>query len=337
MKHYTLMLIGDERSPVRRFQISGSRIKQFAWIVAIVVLVLALGSWDYLRMRVDNRELDGLRVKTAEQTTEMEGVRAAITKMEREMHAVRELERKVRIIANLPGAAAVGGAEVTELAPAVEPGDAVESEPALPAGVPLDIGVIEGSAQPDQRSSLRGSLPTDPSLTSEKAQIMRQLEGEAQDITISAEIQSVNLEDLLSQLENKRNRLVSTPSIWPARGWLTSRFGPRVSPFTNRRQMHAGIDIAAANGTDVISPAHGKVVFAGRKGPLGNAVVVDHGFGVRTLYGHNSELFVEKGANVDRGQVIAAVGSSGRSTGPHLHYVVEVDGKARNPLDYIFD
>ena len=89
--------------------------------------------------------------------------------------------------------------------------------------------------------------------------------------------------------------------------------------------------------TDVISPAHGTVVFAGRKGPLGNAVVVDHGFGVRTLYGHNSEIFVEKGAKVDRGQILAAVGSSGRSTGPHLHYVVEVDGKARNPLDYIFD
>jgi murein DD-endopeptidase MepM/ murein hydrolase activator NlpD len=87
----------------------------------------------------------------------------------------------------------------------------------------------------------------------------------------------------------------------------------------------------------VIATARGKVRFAGRKGPLGQTVILDHGNGIRTHYGHNSELLVKRGEAVERGQVIASLGNSGRSTGPHLHYTIEVKGKAVNPLDYIFD
>jgi murein DD-endopeptidase MepM/ murein hydrolase activator NlpD len=152
-----------------------------------------------------------------------------------------------------------------------------------------------------------------------------------------AEVRAGSLEVLLGQLDDKRERLVSMPSIWPSKGWLTSRFGPRVSPFTGRRQKHNGIDIAAADGTPIYAPARGRVIFAGRKGPLGNALVLDHGFGVKTVYGHTKEILVATGDTVERGDKVAAIGSSGRSTGPHLHYVVEVKGKPRNPLDYIFD
>ena len=101
--------------------------------------------------------------------------------------------------------------------------------------------------------------------------------------------------------------------------------------------MHAGLDIAATSGTPVVAPARGRATFVGNKGPLGRALVIDHGFGVKTMYGHTSEIFVKAGATVERGQKIAAIGSTGRSTGPHLHYVVEVNGIPRNPLDYIFD
>ena len=146
-----------------------------------------------------------------------------------------------------------------------------------------------------------------------------------------------SLDVLLKQLADKRQRLISMPSIWPAKGWLTSRYGARVSPFTGKRQMHAGIDIAAASGTSIYAPARGRVTFSGRKGPLGNTVVLDHGFGVKTVYGHTKEIHVSTGETVERGQEIAAIGSTGRSTGPHLHYVVEVDGKTADPLNYIFD
>jgi murein DD-endopeptidase MepM/ murein hydrolase activator NlpD len=118
---------------------------------------------------------------------------------------------------------------------------------------------------------------------------------------------------------------------------MTSRFGNRISPFTGARQFHSGIDIAGRRGTDVVAPARGRVVAAGNRGPLGRSVTLDHGYGVRTVYGHNDELHVKRGQEVERGQVIASLGSTGRSTGPHLHYTVEVKGKAVNPLDYIFD
>ena len=87
----------------------------------------------------------------------------------------------------------------------------------------------------------------------------------------------------------------------------------------------------------MIASARGRIKFAGKRGPLGNTVIIDHGYGVRTHYGHTDEVLVKRGQPVDRGQVIAALGSSGRSTGPHLHYSVEVNGKAVNPLNYIFD
>jgi murein DD-endopeptidase MepM/ murein hydrolase activator NlpD len=149
--------------------------------------------------------------------------------------------------------------------------------------------------------------------------------------------QKISMEKLANQLESKRDHLASMPAIWPTEGWLTSRFGSRISPFTNRKQFHAGIDIAGQRGTDVIAPARGKVVFSGARGPLGKSVIIDHGYGIRTHYGHTDDLFVDRGEEVERGQRIAALGNSGRSTGPHLHYVVEVSGKAVNPLDYIFD
>jgi murein DD-endopeptidase MepM/ murein hydrolase activator NlpD len=152
-----------------------------------------------------------------------------------------------------------------------------------------------------------------------------------------AEQRQLSLVELVGQLEDKHQKLASSPAVWPTKGWLTSRFGTRISPFTGRRQFHAGIDVAGERGTPVLATADGKVVFAGSKGPLGRAVIVDHGHAIRTHYGHNDELFVKRGDKVERGQKIASLGSTGRSTGPHLHYTVEVRGKAVNPLDYIFD
>jgi murein DD-endopeptidase MepM/ murein hydrolase activator NlpD len=159
----------------------------------------------------------------------------------------------------------------------------------------------------------------------------------AETLGVVAEGQSASLADLVTALEGKHEFLASSPSIWPARGWLTSRYGYRVSPFTGKPQFHAGLDIAGAAGTPVIAPARGRVVFVGKRGPLGNSIVIDHGHGVRTQYGHNDDLRVKLGQRVERGDVIATLGSSGRSTGPHLHYVVEVHGKTKDPLDFIFD
>jgi murein DD-endopeptidase MepM/ murein hydrolase activator NlpD len=101
--------------------------------------------------------------------------------------------------------------------------------------------------------------------------------------------------------------------------------------------MHEGIDIAGDFGTPIAAPARASVVFAGAKGPLGNTVILEHGNGVRTTYGHLRETLVRGGDRIERGQVIATIGSSGRSTGPHLHYAIEVHGRLVNPLDYVIE
>jgi murein DD-endopeptidase MepM/ murein hydrolase activator NlpD len=343
MKHYTLMLVGDETSPIRRIQLSDVTLKKMACGLGFAALIFLVGTWDYYRTKTDNAELAELRVQSVEHTAEMDRVRTALDEMTNKMAVVRELERKVRIIANLPGSSAVGGAEITELVPdGSVSNDAQDENLRLPVGVPVStdrVGdeAIHGVLQEGVVPTRAGGTVDGYGLKTQKARAMRQLEELAKAISVGAEIQTGSLEELMIQLGDKHSRLTSMPSVWPTRGWLTSRFGPRISPFTGRRQHHAGIDIAAASGADIIAPAMGRVVFVGRKGPLGKSLELDHGFGVRTMYGHAKDIHVKIGDEVARGDRIASVGSSGRSTGPHVHYVVKVNGKSRNPLDYIFD
>jgi len=153
----------------------------------------------------------------------------------------------------------------------------------------------------------------------------------------ASEARERSLAELVEALRGKTDQLASTPSVWPAKGWVTSAFGRRISPFTGKPQAHRGLDIAAERGTQIVAPARGRVVFVGRRGPLGKAVEIDHGFGIKTYYGHCDAIHVQKGQRVERGQWIAAMGSTGRSTGPHLHYGVEVEGKLVDPRKYILD
>jgi len=125
------------------------------------------------------------------------------------------------------------------------------------------------------------------------------------------------------------------PALWPTRGWLTSEFGVRVDPVTAEKAMHRGVDIATAPGAPVIAPSDGVVLFAGVDGAYGKVLVLDHGYGVRTRYGHLSEIAVAQGQAVKRGAAIAMVGNTGRSTGPHLHYEVQVDGIAEDPSRFL--
>ncbi len=139
-------------------------------------------------------------------------------------------------------------------------------------------------------------------------------------------------------LSRKKNIYDSTPNVKPVRsGWYTSPFGMRTDPFTGVQTMHSGLDIAAAPGTPIYSPADGVVSYVGFESGYGNLVTIDHGYGVKTRYAHNSEVFVKFGQKIERGQKIAAVGNTGRSSGYHLHYEVRVNGLAVNPKNYIFD
>lgn len=145
------------------------------------------------------------------------------------------------------------------------------------------------------------------------------------------------LGEIEERLEERSRWIAATPAIAPARGILTSGYGTRRDPLTGSRAFHQGIDIAAAPGQAVRATADGLVVRAGNLGGLGRAVVIAHGFGTTTRYGHLARLAVKPGEEVRRGDVIGYVGNTGRSTGYHLHYEVHVDGRPVNPASYLLE
>lgn len=154
----------------------------------------------------------------------------------------------------------------------------------------------------------------------------------ARERTVELEGQLRLVEDLV---ETRADKLQLTPSIWPVSGYLRSGFGRRRDPFTGQNEQHQGIDIGALYGTPIHAPANGRVVFAGRQAAYGNLVVIDHGGGITTRYGHLSRFDVNAGDRLTKGELLGFVGSTGRSTGPHLHYEVRVDERAVNPRNYL--
>lgn len=140
------------------------------------------------------------------------------------------------------------------------------------------------------------------------------------------------LESVRSGVEQRQALAAATPSIWPVPGWLSSAFGNRQDPFTGQITFHPGLDISANRGEPVLATADAMVSHAGYTGNYGNLVVLEHGFGISTKYGHLSKLAVSSGQMVRRGDIVGYVGSTGRSTSPHLHYEVWVNGRLTNPL-----
>jgi hypothetical protein len=343
MERYSLIVVADETAPIRRLDVRKDIVRRAIWGAAIAACVFLIALVDYVRVRIDHVELEALRAETVQQQAQIDSFDETLSGVEAKLARLRNFERKVRIIANLPGSVATGGEEVTAVGSSAS-GDleaARTGKGAIMAADGRAEGDEDGESEGDSArpGSTGAPVPSDPKEASETphADRVSVLRRDAERLGLIAGARELSLADLLDKLEDKRHRLASTPAIWPTRGWLTSRFGNRISPFTAGRQFHAGIDIAGALGTDVIAPARGRVAFSGTRGPLGRALIIDHGYGVRTLYGHVDETFVKRGQEIERGQVVATLGNSGRSTGPHLHYVVEVKGKAVNPLDYIFD
>lgn len=206
------------------------------------------------------------------------------------------------------------------------------------------IRVIANLDQENEQESLfgvGGSIPedlaTDVDLTKRQTGLLREMHEQVDSLYLATSNQKSSFSSLLEALEGQRNMLACTPAIRPVKGWMTSRFGYRTSPFTGRRELHKGLDIANREGTQIIAPADGVVKFTGRKGLLGKTMDIDHGHGMVTRYGHLKEALKKRGEPVKRGDIIAEMGDTGRSTGPHLHYEVHLNGVPVNPVKYILN
>jgi murein DD-endopeptidase MepM/ murein hydrolase activator NlpD len=197
----------------------------------------------------------------------------------------------------------------------------------LMAGITTDQKLKEfnvGDYPREEDSSLAGSQ-VQPS-----GNQIRDLQSKTEDI-------QKNLDTLTTFFESNTSFLAAQPSIWPTNGWTSSGFGYRTDRFTQKWTFHYGLDIVATMGNPVVAPAEGFVAETNRSGLLGNSIVLSHGGGLTTLYGHLSKIGVRVGQKVKRGDLLGNVGSTGRSTGPHLHYEVRINGKPVNPYTYILE
>ncbi len=183
-----------------------------------------------------------------------------------------------------------------------------------------------------------GPLPedidTELNLKDKHSRLIDEMHLKADQLKLASVRQTETIKDLIDALLEKKKRTDCTPSMRPVKGMITSKFGYRRSEFSGKKEYHKGCDIGAPKGTPIMASADGVVKFSGRRSSFGNVIVIDHGYGYRTYYAHIYKLLKKKGDRVKKGDVIALVGNTGRSTGPHVHYEVHKNGIPVNPAKY---
>ncbi|NIM99138.1 MAG: peptidoglycan DD-metalloendopeptidase family protein [candidate division Zixibacteria bacterium] len=185
-----------------------------------------------------------------------------------------------------------------------------------------------------RRLGVGGPRPSAPVKIGAELQEANLTELEVEQLLRQARFEKENFEEIYSSLLEKKKDLDHTPSIRPSAGYLSCAFGTRIDPFTGRRQFHRGVDLAADIGTPVYTTADGVVSRVRRDVGLGKLIEIDHLYGYGTVYAHLSTVAVKRGQHVKRGDIIGAIGNTGYSTGPHLHYEVHYQGRAKNPFTY---
>ncbi|MGD9330375.1 MAG: M23 family metallopeptidase [Desulfobacterales bacterium] len=303
----TFILLSGNGSRIRQFSYSKLVLAAGAVLSLVIMTGVGLLVKDYLNLKQSAAQMAELETKVAARDAEIvhhkrqiECFANEINQLKSNLVALNSFEKKIRVIANLE----------------------------KPAGQDNLFGV--GGATPED-------LDPSASLRRDQSGLIRSMHDQVELLESASFAQQQDFTSLLGQLEEKKNLLACTPSIRPAKGWISSRFGYRISPFTGRRELHAAYDIANREGTPIISPADGVVTYIGKKGAYGKLMIVDHGYGLVTRYGHLKGTDLKKGAKVKRGDTIAKMGNTGRSTGPHLHYEVRLNGVPVNPEKYILN
>jgi murein DD-endopeptidase MepM/ murein hydrolase activator NlpD len=329
-KFFTFMMIPDRKSKVRKVVVSASHIKLFLCLSALVTVVIAAVFVDYLSLLSQSIENKRLHAENAELKAQFQVIEGKLGSVEETLERIKTFSTKLKLITavndpqrNLNLAmgplshGSQGATELTENDSKRAPASKMSDEPVFKAKSIQEL--------------------TSGELAREEDHDYAKLSIRVDQVSKVANLREQGVIELWELLQDRSALLAATPSTKPVQGWYTSRFGYRISPFTEKPLMHEGLDIAAAPGTPVFTTADGTVTFAGYDPGYGKLVVIDHGYGVETRYGHNSEVFVSSGQKVRHGERISAVGSTGRSTGPHVHYEVRVNGQPVDPLNYILE
>ena len=303
---YSVVFFPGTTATPKRFRVSRRWFRVYGYsalaILLGVISTLFYFSQKYYYLANDEVELTELRRESKIRKVQAEKIATQMKNLESDMARLGRFEKKLRVIT------------------------ALEDSPQNSEknwGVGGSYGL--------------SSFSLTTSLAHESKAVANRLSNNLGHLTSQAKIKTISLQELDHFFKNQKSFLQSTPSVWPTRGWVTSGFGYRKSPFTGLREKHEGWDIGARSGSAVRATADGMIIVAGRERGYGKLIEIDHGYGVVTRYGHNSKNLIKVGSKVKRGQIVALVGNTGRSTGPHLHYEVLVNGVPTNPKNYILE
>ncbi|MDP8255041.1 MAG: M23 family metallopeptidase [Candidatus Alcyoniella australis] len=302
----TFLMLPEQAGRPRRLAISRRALRVIGVLLGCICLLLVWTLIDYVDVKLDRirlmRELstttverDALIDHTAYQTHQIDALSGELNSLETEVREMARLDASIRQVTNLK--------------------------------------------QPDSGALMTGGVGHPASGGPQAAQSanhdFNSMHLKVDDLLGDARAVRSSMSELDAYFADRRGGFASTPSIWPVKGWVSSEFGIRNDPLTGISSMHEGLDIATAYGTPILAPGNGVVSFAGAWGGYGNTVMINHGQGVSTLYGHLSACLVHSGQKIRRGEALGLIGTSGRSTGPHLHYEVQVNNVPVNPRLYI--
>ncbi|MEW6546267.1 MAG: M23 family metallopeptidase [Bacillota bacterium] len=374
-RHVTIMLVPHfgERTYQVRLPVSFFRRLLASAVLICAILFGFLQSYSIMRGNMD--ELARLRQETDAQRSLLDSLSGQAAAMQERETRIASLEQQVRALieddAFLPAHLKAQLLAALRQSPRQPPGDAASLSPArelygeglvggskgggsplLPAP-PLEPqpsrragplasramsrlwGTAGANSPAGEGASGAGGAGGGTNVPTTAEAVGQAITGDLAQAVSSGQIASDRLAALREVLQQRQDILLSLPQCMPVLGRFTSGFGYRRSPFGLGREFHAGVDLAAPKGTPVRAVADGVVVFAGYKVGLGRTVILDHGHGIRTVYGHHSRLLVQAGQQVEAGQIIAAVGESGRATGDHLHFELHFNGREVDPWPYL--
>ena len=297
---FTLILIPQKTSKVVRFKVPRNVMIAITVGAALFSLLGIVSIFRAAQLRVELASYNSLRNDYLRQQVALRKVANQVDQFKDQIGRMRELDYKLRLITDL------------------------EVERPTPSQYGIGGGL-----------DVRGEALKDADLA--KLDVAALLDKDLVRLEKMAQYQEESFNNLKAFLADQKDLIERSPYRWPVRGFLSSTFGARVDPFTGQQRMHEAIDIVAPKGTPIKAPADGIGTFSGHDSTFGNMLVIDHGYGVITRYGHNDTVVVREGQRVKRGDTISTVGTSGRSTGPHLHYEIRINDVAINPLNMIIN
>lgn len=296
---FTLMIIPRRKSAVKKISLSSALVRGLFIGSVLAVLLTLYIVYDYAGIKRDKIELARLRTQTKEQTQQIQDLALKIDEFTDRMEELKQADKKIRILANYQ----------------------IGRDKKLPLGI--------GGGSNNYETRIKDLLEQD------KEKLISGMRKGINQLNQDADHREQSFNELLKFLREQKSILAATPSIWPVKGWVTSDFGRRDSPFVSAVEFHKGIDIATRMGKEVIAPADGIVVEVAHHSDDGNIIRIDHGHGISTSYAHLSKSAAKYGIRVKRGDLIGYVGDTGRSTGAHLHYAVYVNRVPVNPRKYL--